>query len=472
MSKPEKYAEYHPLSMVINQLEKWDYDKLAEEVIDVFALATGDDLEANNLLAKLYLDVRNLEKCEKYTLKTLDLCKLPQEKFSVRANLAKMYNNFNVPAKSLYYSKQNLAVQPGNPDVLLEMVFSHYLLGEKDTAHQILLDLKSKAHLLDQHHQDVVNFNMGTYDMEAGHFLQGLGGFLINVKKLELWFSTKELPYKYWDGGAFPGKTLILFMEGGGIGDEFITIRWMEDLKKLGFNPVYYTCREDLYEIFTRCGYDCTMSHEGFDPENTIWTYAMQVPLWLKVEPETICRGRYLHPSDEARKKWSFIQENKKLKVGVRWQGNSKNERDLHRRVPLDVIMKTLKETFKDRDVSFYSLQIGDGSEETSKYPELIDLTKDILSYDDTFALIENLDLVVSSCTSVVHASAIIGTKTMVLVPISAYFCWLSPPTEGRDNNTSIWYEDNVRVFKQTKPKDWSGPLEEMKQYIQENILK
>jgi hypothetical protein len=466
MSKPEKYAENDPLSIVVNYLEKANYDELATQVINVFA-QDAQNIEQVNLIAKLYLDVRNLAKTEEYSLKVLKMAGTPQEKYNARANLAKMYNNMNEPAKSLFYSKINLAVDSNNVDTKLELLFSHYLLGEKDVAEKILRDLKSNEHNLDQHHRDIVNFNLGTYDMEQGKFLTGLAGFLINVKKLELWFSPKELPYKYWDGGIFPGRTLILFMEGGGIGDEFITVRWMDDLKKFGFRPIYYTGRKDLYDIFNRCGYEAVLNLDNV-PEDSLWTYAMQVPLWLEVQPEQVLREKYLYPSEEHREKWKFIKESKKFKIGVRWQGNSKNERDLHRKVPLDEIMKNLREVYKDKDVEYYSLQIGDGSEEAAEYPELIDISGKIKSYNDTFALLENLDLVVSSCTSVLHAAAIMGTKSIGLVPISAYFTWLSPELSGRSHHTSIWYADNLRIFKQIKPKNWDKPMEEMRAYLNE----
>lgn len=464
MTQPLKYAQDNPLSIVINHLEKANYDSLAKQVIDVFAMG-AKDIEQFNLIAKLYLDIRDLAKAEKYTLKVLEMAKTPEEKYNARANLAKLYNNFNIPQKSIFYSKINLAVDPNHTDTKLEMVFSHYLLGEKDKAEKILRDLKASEHTLEERHRDIVNFNLGTYDMEQGKFLKGLAGFLINVKKLELWFSPKELPYKYWDGGVYPGKTLILFMEGGGIGDEFITVRWMDNLKQLGFKPVYYTQRKDVCEIFNRCEYETVLNLDNV-PKDSMWTYAMQVPLWLEVKPEEVIRTNYLHPSEQARNKWKFIKDSKKLKVGVRWQGNSKNERDLHRKVPLDGIMATLKETFKDKDVEYYSLQIGDGVEEMVNYPELIDVSDKIKSYDDTFALLENLDFVVSSCTSVLHASTIVGTKTLGLIPISAYFTWLSPITPGRPENTSIWYGDNLRIFKQTIPRNWDKPFKEMNEHL------
>jgi len=134
--------------------------------------------------------------------------------------------------------------------------------------------------------------------------------------------------------------------------------------------------------------------------------------------------------------------------------------------------MNCLNSIFHDRnDIEFYSLQMGDGSDDAKKYPNLIDLTSEIKTYDDTLAFLENLDYVVTSCTSVLHASAIVGTKTLGLIPISAYFTWVSPATPGRDSNTSIWYDDNLRLFKQTIPKDWTLPFEEIKGYFKnENI--
>jgi len=468
MRPDQAYAKDDPLAQVVEFLEKANYDQLASDVIDVFA-KYSNNIEQINLIAKLYLDVRNVERAEEYALKVLDLAPNPESKYNARANLGKMYNNVNEPEKSLFYSRINAAVTPNDPDTKLEMVFSLYLLGRNTEAEAILRDMKANEHTLSERHRDIVNFNLGTYDMQAGHFLKGLGGFLINVKKLELWFSPKELPYTYWNGGAYPGKTLILFMEGGGIGDEFITVRWMQDLKNLGFNPVYYTARKDIYDIFSRCGYDCVMNLDNV-PKDAMWTYAMQVPLWLQVKPEQVRRENYLHPSQAARDKWAWVKNSEKIRIGVRWQGNAKNERDLHRRVPLDKIMPALKLALEGHDVEYYSLQIGDGSEETIKYPELIDVSDRIESYDDTFALLENLDFVVSSCTSVLHAAAIMGTRTLGLIPISAYFTWLSPPTQGRPSNTSIWYGDNLRFFRQTVPKDWTKPLAELTNCLIEQI--
>ena len=461
----ENYAENDPLSMVVNYLEKANKDQLASDVIDVFA-SSAQGLEQFNLIAKLYHDVRNNDKAVKYAEKVLGLAQSQEEIYNARANLGKLFNNINEPEKSLFHSKLNLIVTPGDPDTLMEMVFSLYLLNKKDQAEKILRELKSREHELHERHQDIVNFNLGTYDLEQGNFNQGLRGFMIKGKKLKLWFSHRELPYKFWSGGAFPGKTLILFAEGGGIGDEMLSVRFMDDLKQIGFDPVYYTSRQDLCDIFNRCGYKTIMNLDNV-PADAMWTYFMQVPIYLESTPESVMRSHYLYPSDAARERWSWVKQSQKLRVGVRWQGNSKNERDLHRKVPLAAVMEMLRETLGHHAVEYYSLQIGDGEEDARQVIDLIDVSDKISSYDDTLALLENLDFVVTSCTSVLHASAIVGTKTLALIPVSAYFTWVSPAPD----NTSIWYPDNLRLFRQTTPKQWTEPLREMSDYIRNHII-
>lgn len=464
MTQPMKYDSKEPLTAIVDFLEKANKDQLASDVIDVFA-ANSNNIEQFNLIAKLYLDVRNVEQAEKYALKVLAMSKQVEEMYNARANLAKMYNAINEPAKSMFYSKLNIMIDPDNSDTLLESVFSLYLLGQKPEAEVILRKLKAIEHTLPEHNRDVVNFNLGTYDMEAGDFLKGLGGFLLNIKKLNLWFSPRELPYTYWSGGIYPGRTLIMFMEGGGIGDEFITVRFMDTLKSLGFDPVYYTTRQDLCTMFNRCGYQTVMTLDGL-PADSLWTYAMQVPLWLELQPEQITRAdHYLFASDQHVNKWSFMKNSPKLKIGVRWQGNAKNERDLHRKVPIEAMMDMLLEVYAAQDVEFYSLQIGDGQEEIIKYPQLIDVSDKITSYEDTLALLQNLDIVISSCTSVLHAAAIVGTKTYGLIPISAYFTWLCPAPD----NGSIYYGPNLKVFKQVTFKSWEEPLEALQLELENN---
>ena len=251
MNQPLNYQSNNPLSYIVEFLEKANKDALASDVIDVFA-AQSNTIEQYNLIAKLYLDIRNIEKAKEFALKVLSMAGRLDEMYNARSNLAKMYNNINEPENSLFYSNLNKIVNPTDPDTKLETVFSLYLLNRKSEAELILREMKSNEDTLDEHHRDIVNFNLGTYDLEQGKFLEGLAGFMLKGKKLNIWFSPRQLPYKFWDGGAYPGKTLILFAEGGGIGDEMLSVRFMDDLKSIGFSPIFYTSRSDLHKLFNQ----------------------------------------------------------------------------------------------------------------------------------------------------------------------------------------------------------------------------
>lgn len=467
MDQNDTYAENDPLVIVIKLLIKSDNEKLAEQVIDVFA-SFSIDIEPLNCISKLYFDVGNTKKSEEFALKVLGMARSNEQRYNIRANLGKLYNNLNEPLKSLYYTKQNLAIDVGNPDTKLEMVFSYFLNGEKEKAEKILRELQ-KVEVLSERHRNIVNFNAGTYDMEAGEFLKGLGGFLLNVQKLDLWFNNTPLPFKQWTGGVYPGKTLIMHMAGSGYGDELISIRWMDTAREAGFKPIYHNYRKELYPFFRANGYDCLDDLEDA-PTDSFWCFIMQAPLWFGIQPEKVLRENYLHASDIARKKWAWMRETKKIKVGLRNIGNLKNNKLLYRHIELEEFMKVVHSTFKGYEVDFYSLQKGDGEAEMAARADVISISDQITSFDDTFALMENLDYVVTTCTSVLHAAAIVGTKTIGLVPIAAYFTYLSPPTPGRPQNTSIWYGDNFRFFRQVKPKNWEEPLQQAKEYIQQDL--
>ena len=88
------------------------------------------------------------------------------------------------------------------------------------------------------------------------------------------------------------------------------------------------------------------------------------------------------------------------------------------------------------------------------------DLSDKLETWDDTLACIENLDYVITSCTSIAHAAAAMGKKTIILVPISAYYTW------SHSGEQSPWYGDNVILLRQQRPRTWDEPIEKLKSLI------
>jgi ADP-heptose:LPS heptosyltransferase len=110
-------------------------------------------------------------------------------------------------------------------------------------------------------------------------------------------------------------------------------------------------------------------------------------------------------------------------------------------------------------DANFFSIQRDTGLEELCDY-NIEDYSKYLTDFDQTLAIIENLDVLITSCTSVAHASAAMGKRTIIITPISAYYTWCHSMKQ------SPWYGDHVTILRQQKPRVWDEPLAELKEIM------
>ena len=112
-------------------------------------------------------------------------------------------------------------------------------------------------------------------------------------------------------------------------------------------------------------------------------------------------------------------------------------------------------------DAEFISLQRDTGLDQLPDFPSLVDNANNMPTLMDTLSIINNCDIIVTSCTSIAHMSAALGKRTIVLTPISAYYTWAFP------GDKCPWYGDNLTLLRQEKPRDWKIPLRGLK-----NLLK
>ncbi|MDO9103375.1 MAG: hypothetical protein Q7U57_00290 [Methylovulum sp.] len=124
------------------------------------------------------------------------------------------------------------------------------------------------------------------------------------------------------------------------------------------------------------------------------------------------------------------------LRVGIRWAGNPQFEHEQHRAfnpAPL----------FALHGVDLVSLQ----RDSDVAIPNHIE-QPDLSSWEATRQIIESLDMVITSCTSVAHMAAAMGKPAWVIVPVLPYYLWALP------GELSPLYE-SVRLFRQTKKGTW-----------------
>jgi len=108
------------------------------------------------------------------------------------------------------------------------------------------------------------------------------------------------------------------------------------------------------------------------------------------------------------------------------------------------------KPLFDLRDAEFISLQLPDPHVEPLDDPALIDRTSALRDFDDTAALIADLDLVISVDTAVAHLAGALARPVWMMLPRAPDFRWMM------DRSDSPWYP-TMRLFRQPSPGDWES---------------
>jgi hypothetical protein len=116
--------------------------------------------------------------------------------------------------------------------------------------------------------------------------------------------------------------------------------------------------------------------------------------------------------------------------------------------------------------VRLISLQKGDVRSALKDHPMILDLGEfDTASgaFMDSAAIMMNLDLVITSDTSVPHLAGALGVPVWVALPFVPDWRWLL------DRSDSPWYP-TMRLFRQKKPGDWAGAFEEIEIALRERV--
>jgi len=148
---------------------------------------------------------------------------------------------------------------------------------------------------------------------------------------------------------------------------------------------------------------------------------------------------------------WQKASEKDKLKVGIAWAGNPKQENDKNR----STAFEKFKPLTEIEGIQLYSLQKGDASFQLEN-KNVIDLSKDIFDFADTAAAISNLDLIISVDTSVSHLAAAMGKPTWTLLTFVPDWRYLL------ENREMPWYS-SMKLFRQKKQGDWDSVFSDVK---------
>lgn len=309
-------------------------------------------------------------------------------------------------------------------------------------------------------------FNRGWFMIQDGDYQKGCQ-LLENGRFLNVYGSPPlhtKAPLYNPSVHDLKGKGIIVSLEGG-YGDEIIHARFATSYKKLGASKVYIAAAPELVSIFSRIeGVDgVILRNQASTVPHDYWVPGFSSG-WIAGHTfEDFPSKPYLAPIPESTEVWKSMITAKEgtPKIGIRWAGNPKFEHQQFRRFPVNFITNLNK--YEDQ-LALFSFQRDHNIIEVP--PGIADLQHFLLSWEDTAAAIMNLDLVITSCTSIAHLAGALGKETWVIVPCLPYHTWT---WKSPESTTSPYYE-NVRIFRQKTYGKWNDTFQEVYDALEEKF--
>lgn len=418
-----------------------------------------------------------------YFLLVLSRCMAKVERFGLATNLARravqvapanhvcwsalgyamMMNEERMPEAIQCFEKA-LAIKPDDFSSMANLICINVNMGEPAKA----IEWAEKASWnyskddLEQEYKDVV-YNRGIAELMLRHWPDGWKHYCHSHRHR----IKKE--WAYGDEGRWDGKpvdTLVVYGEQG-LGDEIMFASAIPDVAKM-CRQVVVDCDPRLVGMFRRslpANVDVygtrNDTHPLWDREYKISARAgvADVCRFTRNRFEDFPGTPFMKADPQRRLQWRALLDSlgPKPKIGLAWNGGKKGKSFWERR------SLTLQELtpILSQDATWVDLEYIDAAKAIEQYrqetgtvihhwPHAL-LTQD---YDDTAALVAELDLVICVTTTIMNLSGALG------VP-----CWCFTPRrptwrEGLEGDHLPWYGQAVTMFRQENHMEWQPVID------------
>jgi len=430
-----------------NVLRRCDNDAVAAECFEKALEINPQSVSALNNWANLYRDHGNPKQA----------AKLLQQAVAVSGQNSILHNSLGLAQEKLEQIelalasyRQAISLKPDYSNAHYNLAGLEQELGDLDSAEKgYLRAIEYEPEKAESH------FRLACLHLLQSDFAAGWLGYDKRWEMKEAKGKQRTFKQPTWDGSPLQGKTILVYTEQG-LGDSLQFVRYLPLLKEKGAT-VLLQCQPRLASLLSRCqGIDqiCTTKQTDL-PHFDLHVALLSLPLLLHTTVDTIpAAASYLYADEEKIAHWKKrIEAVQGFRVGIAWQGKPTYFRDNTRSIPLSYFSALAKLP----NLQLISLQKGQGADQLKQFqqsdtildlgPEL-DLGPD--GFEDTAALIKNLDLVITSDTSMAHLAGGLGAPTWVALGYIPEWRWLL------NRNDSPWYP-SARLFRQPAYRDWTS---------------
>lgn len=288
----------------------------------------------------------------------------------------------------------------------------------------------------------------------AGRYRDGFETYRIRWQTAEM--KPRDLPYPQWAGEPLDGKTVLVMPEQG-FGDAIMFARFVPSLQAAGAR-VLYLVEKPVAPLF-----------EGLDgaewvgtglPKSTpvdYWMNMMDMPLVHFGQTDAVPPPARLHvPDDSVTRARQIVGPHVDLiKIGVVWTGSVTYKGNKFRSFRHTDLLPLIDLP----GVQLFSLY--KGPELTSYYADgtdafIIDAGATEAHFGDSAAMMQQMDLVITSDTATLHLAGSLGVPCWGVLHWDPFWVW------RHAGDSSEWYP-GVRLFRQKTALDWAPVIKEVR---------
>jgi len=365
------------------------------------------------------------------------------------------------PGEALASYDKALAITPDFADALNSRGTALISLGRLDDARTSFdRALAIRPGFADAH------YNRGLASLLAGDLSGGWADYEYRWDRTGADRRRLTAAYPAWKGEDLRGKSIVVYEEQG-LGDVIQFCRFLPRLAAMGAN-VTLLVRPSMHRLLRSLAPSVGLigkpsEANGFDFQCAL----LSLPAALGTRLDSIpAEVPYLFAEEARAARWRGRLQGPGFKIGICWQGTPGITVDIGRSIPL----RCFEAIASVDGVRLISLQKNHGLDQLAGLPPGMKVETLGAEFDsgpdafvDTAAVLSNLDLIITSDTSVAHLAGAMGAPTWVALRSSPDWRWLL------DRPDSPWYP-TMRLFRQDTFGDWSGVFSRMAQELRSLI--
>jgi len=295
-------------------------------------------------------------------------------------------------------------------------------------------------------------YHRGSALLLLGRFQAGWRDFEHRWDVTDCGFDRPVLQAPPWRGEPLAGRTIVVYSEQG-LGDAIQFARFLPRLCALGAD-VTFLCHPRLVRLFRP--FAAQMEVIPFCPPDRRFDFQcalMSLAERFEIAPANLSDpAPYLFAEEALATQWRERIGDSGFKVGIGWQGNPMGKIDRGRSVPL----ARYQMLAAIPGVRLIALQKSHGLDQFAHLPKTMEVEmpgpfdEGEDAFIDTAAIMQNLDLVITSDTAIAHLAGALARPTWVALKHMPDWRWML------DRADSPWYPA-MRLFRQPARDDWDS---------------